>query len=502
MGGLKSKTLGTTFAHIEDNAVAFPFLRTSVSLKFIQLIGLACFFVVFFSFLVIDNEVLISLDSFQVSRSAVLLFSASIVVGCFWLALHYSDRHCVVCMVAMILFILSFTISLVFLLLLTSMPALCMFFVGILLGSLSVLWYYHLGVSKSFVEGNETYRLISSSFLIAASILLAMSCMSDEFSCLFGFVFCLASFAAVFLLFYSEYNKEQAPLFNWKDSSVTHEKTLLPYRALVYVFSYSVLMSWAFAFPAQSAGFAYMPQCVAIAILFAGAFLYFMWIKETVVKLIQCSIRFFLPAALIIIAALVYFEFQLWCLFIIILAIWLGTLTFAARLGYGMKIGNTSFGQYDKTVVTIGTVNVLGLAFGFSIWDTFIVNGLFGGIYVGAFVCVAIVVITVMFGVGSGGYNLQSEAVVTQEIDRATKETRKQKYDNACLAVSEKYHLTKRQAEILHFLGKGRNAHFIQEKLGISEHTVNSHIYEIYKKVGVHSQQELMEQIDIFLDIP
>ncbi|WP_241156635.1 MULTISPECIES: helix-turn-helix transcriptional regulator [unclassified Adlercreutzia] len=42
----------------------------------------------------------------------------------------------------------------------------------------------------------------------------------------------------------------------------------------------------------------------------------------------------------------------------------------------------------------------------------------------------------------------------------------------------------------------GRNAKYVGERLYISEHTVRSHIYRIYQKMDVHSQQELLDVID------
>ena len=36
----------------------------------------------------------------------------------------------------------------------------------------------------------------------------------------------------------------------------------------------------------------------------------------------------------------------------------------------------------------------------------------------------------------------------------------------------------------------------IQDKLFISESTAKTHIYNIYQKVGIHTQRELMELLD------
>ena len=55
-----------------------------------------------------------------------------------------------------------------------------------------------------------------------------------------------------------------------------------------------------------------------------------------------------------------------------------------------------------------------------------------------------------------------------------------------------------READILAYLAKGRNAAWIQEELTISPHTVKSHIYNIYRKLDIHSQQKLMSFVEEF----
>lgn len=62
--------------------------------------------------------------------------------------------------------------------------------------------------------------------------------------------------------------------------------------------------------------------------------------------------------------------------------------------------------------------------------------------------------------------------------------------------VAKQHQLTPRQEEVLFLLGKGRNADYIQKEFYISHTTAKTHIYTIYKKLNVHSQQELMNLID------
>ncbi len=65
-----------------------------------------------------------------------------------------------------------------------------------------------------------------------------------------------------------------------------------------------------------------------------------------------------------------------------------------------------------------------------------------------------------------------------------------------CSEIAQQYGLSKREEEIFVMLSKGRNAAFIQEALIISYNTVTTHRKRIYQKLGVHSQQELMDLVD------
>lgn len=63
-------------------------------------------------------------------------------------------------------------------------------------------------------------------------------------------------------------------------------------------------------------------------------------------------------------------------------------------------------------------------------------------------------------------------------------------------AISAEAQLSPRQREVFALLAKGRNAQHIAEKLFISLHTSKAHIYRIYRKLDVHTQQELMDYVD------
>jgi DNA-binding CsgD family transcriptional regulator len=67
-----------------------------------------------------------------------------------------------------------------------------------------------------------------------------------------------------------------------------------------------------------------------------------------------------------------------------------------------------------------------------------------------------------------------------------------------CKEVAANYQLSPREVEVFLLVAKGRNAEHIQEKLIISPHTAKTHIANIYHKLEVHSQQELLDLIESF----
>lgn len=66
----------------------------------------------------------------------------------------------------------------------------------------------------------------------------------------------------------------------------------------------------------------------------------------------------------------------------------------------------------------------------------------------------------------------------------------------ACTELARTYQLSPREREILPYLVKGRNAKHISGELFISEYTAKTHIYNIYKKLDVHSRDELLNLYD------
>lgn len=70
-------------------------------------------------------------------------------------------------------------------------------------------------------------------------------------------------------------------------------------------------------------------------------------------------------------------------------------------------------------------------------------------------------------------------------------------FRDRCNAIIQKGELTPREAEVFLCLAKGRNTEHIQRKLFISASTTRTHILHIYRKLGINSQQQLIDLVDM-----
>ena len=65
-----------------------------------------------------------------------------------------------------------------------------------------------------------------------------------------------------------------------------------------------------------------------------------------------------------------------------------------------------------------------------------------------------------------------------------------------CETIANRYLLSRRETEVLFLLAKGYNAAYIQDKLCVSKSTAKTHISHIYRKLDIHTQQELLYMVE------
>ena len=61
---------------------------------------------------------------------------------------------------------------------------------------------------------------------------------------------------------------------------------------------------------------------------------------------------------------------------------------------------------------------------------------------------------------------------------------------------TSQFNLTPREAEALELLAHGRNTAAIQERMVVSRSTAKTHVRNVYAKLGVHSQQDLIDVVE------
>lgn len=66
--------------------------------------------------------------------------------------------------------------------------------------------------------------------------------------------------------------------------------------------------------------------------------------------------------------------------------------------------------------------------------------------------------------------------------------------------IEGRYGLSPREAEVFALLARGRSGTYISDALFISLNTTKKHVQNIYRKLGIHSSQELLDLIDFYSD--
>jgi DNA-binding CsgD family transcriptional regulator len=80
-----------------------------------------------------------------------------------------------------------------------------------------------------------------------------------------------------------------------------------------------------------------------------------------------------------------------------------------------------------------------------------------------------------------------------EEGDQASSD---EEFSRRCDLVAKQTGLSRREREVLGLLARGRNADYIKDALFISACTAKSHIYNVYRKLGVHDRQSVIDRVE------
>lgn len=106
---------------------------------------------------------------------------------------------------------------------------------------------------------------------------------------------------------------------------------------------------------------------------------------------------------------------------------------------------------------------------------------------------VVLAIMVTLFGIGPLG---RAQAQAKEEEAAPDTEPSQGRWKTRCQEVAQEYGLSARETEVFMLLAKGRGIEHIQGKLNISGHTVKSHVYNIYRKMGINSREELLDLVE------
>lgn len=132
------------------------------------------------------------------------------------------------------------------------------------------------------------------------------------------------------------------------------------------------------------------------------------------------------------------------------------------------------------------------------------------GFYQGAlFIALTGFIVLVMFSIasqdrlafaleGAEENGAEGKTLKTQDDHEAAREpndTNSGFFNAVCDQVADQFGLTKREREILPLLAQGYSLPFIRNELYISQSTIDTHVRHIYKKMDIHSKEELITYV-------
>lgn len=148
----------------------------------------------------------------------------------------------------------------------------------------------------------------------------------------------------------------------------------------------------------------------------------------------------------------------------------------------------------------VSALAVFGLGWGAHMVGCLV--GTFGGALIGSYVelsgrllsiialaCVCLVFVGFQFLFGD-----QHMARLTGEAEVGA--TNRRRFKACCERVAHEHGLTERETEVMMLVAKGRSTPRIQEALGVTSGTVNTHMSHIYRKLDVHDKQEMLDLLE------
>ena len=93
-------------------------------------------------------------------------------------------------------------------------------------------------------------------------------------------------------------------------------------------------------------------------------------------------------------------------------------------------------------------------------------------------------------------YLPEQNRVMHDEDHKKSMDSIMSEWESVCLLLSDEYELSPREREIFLLLSRGRDRQYIHDLLCIAPSTVRTHTYNIYRKMDIHNQQQLIDVVE------
>ncbi len=93
-------------------------------------------------------------------------------------------------------------------------------------------------------------------------------------------------------------------------------------------------------------------------------------------------------------------------------------------------------------------------------------------------------------------YMSEQSRAIHDENHKRSMDSIMSEWEGVCSLLSDGYELSPREREIFLLLSRGRDRQYIHDLLCIAPSTVRTHTYNIYRKMDIHNQQQLIDVVE------
>lgn len=200
---------------------------------------------------------------------------------------------------------------------------------------------------------------------------------------------------------------------------------------------------------------------------------------------------------LIILAFLLVVKNDIFRMIVVALIAALWNIFWSFDMGFIVRQAKMLDLSIKKHICTSQTINNLGFATGMSLgtfadFDACFVFGLW------------LIIVSALFiplDSHKSPDSIFAQQEKQQKINERNKQERAQGIEKTIQDFSKRYQLTFREDEVLRQIIHGRSPKSIAKELHIAESTAKTHVYNLYKKLNIHTRYELIELFDSFTSV-